>query len=122
MSTPSERSTKASQLMSFLDKVETEIEEDTASTIAGSNAEEYIHHPYNDDTSSIISNKTHNPKYDIFNDIKQKMIGLKVELNDKTKTLEILELALKQSKEKQESIIKENKKELKKQLNRQKKK
>ncbi len=117
MSSPLERSTKASELISFLDKIETEIEEDAASTIAGSNAEEY-----NDETLSIHNNNKNNGNNNnIFHDIKQKMIGLKVELNDKTKTMKLLELALKKSTDKQQSLILENKKELKKQLNRQKK-
>ena len=106
---------KASQLMSFLDDVETEIDEDVTSTIAGSQCGDYNE----DDTMSIVSTAT--STNNIFGDIKEKMIGLKVQLNDKTKTIELLEVALKKSQEKQTQIIAQNKKTLKKKLNSQKK-
>eukprot|EP00484_Ammonia_sp_Unknown_P009664 CAMPEP_0197077662 /NCGR_PEP_ID=MMETSP1384-20130603/212729_1 /TAXON_ID=29189 /ORGANISM="Ammonia sp." /LENGTH=632 /DNA_ID=CAMNT_0042516527 /DNA_START=56 /DNA_END=1955 /DNA_ORIENTATION=- len=117
---------KAMKLMSFLDRVETEIDDDIVAdrTKHIHNAEEHKDvDPQDDDLQFNINlnSSGSNPNDNLFTDIKEKMISLKTQLNDKTATAELLEIALKKARQKQQETEIENKKEIKKQLAKQKK-
>lgn len=94
---------KASQLISFLDKVETEIESiDENATLTAKS------------TKTVTNNN-------IFDEIKTKMIVLKKELNEKTEKIKLLEMKITELKETEEMNKIEYNKSIKSKLNKQKK-
>merc|ERR1719491_466415 len=94
---------KASRLMSFLDQIETEIEEDVASSIAGAHSQTSAED--RDTVSLITANRKSSAKSSsMFNGIKHKMLGLKEELGTKTQQIQELELELRRSGESREAL------------------
>jgi len=106
--------------MSFLDQIETEIEEDVATSIAGAKSKTSAE---DRDTVSVITQnrKSSAQSSSLFDGIKHKMNSLKDELGAKTQSIERLELELRRSGEEREALVCAHKKELKKQLLAQKK-
>jgi len=114
-------SSKASKLMSFLDKIETEIEEDVASSIAVPleyKETESIADGVSDqhDTESIASTKEDISSSNVFHGIKAKMMRLKEDLKDKTTKIELLELAVSRAEEREKLAMAEHDKEMKRRL------
>ena len=104
-------STKASKLMSFLDKIETEIEEDTASIIAGcvpetvggiDNINLNTKYPPSTNQHNIPSRSTNGNT--VFEGIKSKMVRLKDDLKSKTERIESLESAVQSSSERERAL------------------
>jgi len=106
--------------MSFLDQIETEIEEDVATSIAGA---ESMTEAEERDTVCVIaqSRQSSAQSSSLFDGIKHKMNSLKDELGAKTQSIERLELELRRSGEAREALVCAHKKEVKKQLLSQKK-
>lgn len=109
----------ASKLMSFLDKIETEIEEDTASIIAGSATEtnDVLHsskrfqpHSHSITAHHSVTTKEGDVSHQsvsgntIFEGIKSKMERFKEDLKSKTERIDQLESAMKNSSERESTL------------------
>lgn len=123
--------TKIDQIMSFLDKVETETEEDIQSTT--SVLEQYernlslpfsskkLSTSYADSKSNVNVTNQLSLATNVFEDVKSKMISLKEQLADKSKTIDLLKTRLTDAKTEQTQLIAKHNKTLKSELTKQKK-